>query len=492
MEDPNSGKIDLEGLKKQFSKIIDSLKKIQLKKIDFSKVREIESKKKITYLKIALSSFMIVTILALSVTGYRIHEAKLKAYDVYLGQYKMGTIRDQEEIQLVIENLKRDLSSRYHMDIALHEDISFEETKAKDQMITSVEDLERSFMEKVDFKVYGYMLKVNGLEVGSLKTKEEIEDIIERIKEPYIAMMEGIELKDIRIVEDIEIVKEEMPLYKIGNPEKIYEYLVTSTEVVRTHTVEVGESLWTIAKIYDLTVDDLITANPERNPDKLQIGDEIKLVVPKPVLTVATVAEVEYTEKVKFDTETEYDKNMYKTEKKTKVAGVSGEKLVTANEIKYNGILEEKEIVWEEVVKEPVTEVVVRGTKEPPKTVATGLFLMPTRGTISSRYGMRWGRMHNGLDIAAKMGTPINAADGGTVVFAGTKSTYGKMVEVDHGNGYKTRYAHCSSILVKVGDKVYKGQHIANVGNTGNSTGPHLHFEVLKNGKNQNPANFVK
>ncbi|MFA5577766.1 MAG: M23 family metallopeptidase, partial [Tissierellaceae bacterium] len=135
---------------------------------------------------------------------------------------------------------------------------------------------------------------------------------------------------------------------------------------------------------------------------------------------------------------------------------------------------------------------VVRGTKEPPKTVATGLFLMPTRGTISSRYGMRRGRMHNGLDIAAKTGTPINAADGGKVVFAGTKGTYGKMVEIDHGNGYKTRYAHCSSILVKVGDKVYKGQHIANVGNTGNSTGPHLHFEVLKNGKNQNPANFVK
>lgn len=100
--------------------------------------------------------------------------------------------------------------------------------------------------------------------------------------------------------------------------------------------------------------------------------------------------------------------------------------------------------------------------------------------------------MHYGIDIASKTGTPIYAADGGKVVYAGYKGNYGYLVEIDHGNGFKTRYAHCSKILVKVGDKVYKGQHIANVGNTGRSTGPHLHFEVLKNGKNQNPANYVR
>ena len=100
--------------------------------------------------------------------------------------------------------------------------------------------------------------------------------------------------------------------------------------------------------------------------------------------------------------------------------------------------------------------------------------------------------MHTGLDISASLGTPIKAADGGKVVFVGRKGAYGNMVEIDHGNGYKTRYAHCSKMLVKVGDKVYKGQHIANVGNTGRSTGPHLHFEVLKNGKSQNPSKYLK
>lgn len=100
--------------------------------------------------------------------------------------------------------------------------------------------------------------------------------------------------------------------------------------------------------------------------------------------------------------------------------------------------------------------------------------------------------MHRGLDIANSLGSSINAADGGTVIFSGYKGTYGYLVEIDHGNGYKTRYAHCSKLLVNKGDKVYKGQKIANVGNTGRSTGPHLHLEVLKSGVHQNPINYVK
>ena len=116
---------------------------------------------------------------------------------------------------------------------------------------------------------------------------------------------------------------------------------------------------------------------------------------------------------------------------------------------------------------------------------------MPTRGSISSRYGSRWGRMHWGLDIACRTGTPIKAADGGTVKSAGYNGAYGYMIEVNHGNGYVTRYAHCSKIYVKSGDKVYKGQTIGAVGSTGRSTGPHLHFEVLKNGVHQNPAKYL-
>lgn len=483
MENPNHIRMSLEYIRKKINKIIDCGKKIQIKNINFKSI----------HMKMVLTGLMIISIIALSITGYKASQIRLKAFDVYLGEDKVGTIRQQEEVLSIMDNLEKELAGTYNIDIVLDKDIKFEEVKAKDDLITSSDELKKEIKSKISFLVYGYVLKVNDMEVGALKTKEEIEDVINRIKQPYEeSNKEDTNIKEIKIVENVEIAKKEMPLYKIGNVEDLYNYLLTSSEEIKTHTVEVGESFWTIAKIYNLSVDDLISANPDKNPEKIQIGDEVKLVVPKPVLTVATVAEVEYNEKIKYETEFEYNDKMYKTEKKTKVAGANGERKVVANEVKHNGILVEKEIVKEEVLQNPTTEIIIKGTKEPPKTVATGAFSMPTRGTISSRYGMRNGRMHRGLDIAAKTGTAINAADGGKVVYAGYRGAFGNLVEIDHGNGFKTRYAHCSKILVKVGDKVYKGQHIANVGNTGRSTGSHLHFEVLKNGKNYNPSNYLK
>lgn len=483
MESPNYISASLEYIKRQVKKIVDYSKKIKLKDVNFKNI----------HMKIALTILMIISIVALSVTGYKANQIRLKAFDVYLGEEKIGTIRQQEEVTGIMNNLENELSGTYDMDIVLDKDIRFEETKAKDDLITPNEELKKVIKSKMSFLVYGYILKVNDVEVGALKTQQEVEDIINKIKQPYEDnVKEDRNIKEVKIVENIEIVKKEMPLYKIGSAEELYNHLLTSSEEIKVHKVEVGESFWTIARMYNLSVDELVAANPDKNPDRIQIGDEVKLVVPKPVLTVATVAEVEYTEKIKYETEIEYNDKMYKTEKKTKVAGASGEKAIVANEIRHNGILIDKEIVKEEILQNPTTEVIVRGTKEPPKTVATGIFSMPTRGKISSRYGMRNGRMHRGLDIAAKTGTAINAADGGKVVYAGYRGAFGNLVEIDHGNGFKTRYAHCSKILVKVGDKVYKGQHIANVGNTGRSTGSHLHFEVLKNGKNYNPSSYLK
>ena len=110
---------------------------------------------------------------------------------------------------------------------------------------------------------------------------------------------------------------------------------------------------------------------------------------------------------------------------------------------------------------------------------------------VSSPYGFRWGRPHQGIDLAAPVGTPIQASEKGRVVYSGWKQGYGNFVAVDHGHGMETHYAHCSKVLVHVGQEVRKGQMIAKVGNTGNSTGPHLHFEVVANGIHRNPIKFL-
>ena len=144
------------------------------------------------------------------------------------------------------------------------------------------------------------------------------------------------------------------------------------------------------------------------------------------------------------------------------------------------------------VTKEPVTAVISVGTKELPPKQGTGTFIYPVTGAkLTSRFGMRWGRMHYGIDLAIATGTKIRASDGGTVIFSGYSGSYGYVVKIDHGGGFVTVYAHCSKLHVKVGEKVYQGQHIANVGSTGRSTGPHCHFEVQYLGVQKNPLNYL-
>jgi murein DD-endopeptidase MepM/ murein hydrolase activator NlpD len=120
------------------------------------------------------------------------------------------------------------------------------------------------------------------------------------------------------------------------------------------------------------------------------------------------------------------------------------------------------------------------------------------KGWLSSYFGMRThplsGRreMHKGIDFAGKMGGPVIAVAKGVVTYAGKRYNYGDLVEIAHGNGYTTRYAHNSKILVSVGDTIEKGFQIAEIGSSGRSTGPHVHFEVLQNGRQINPVRFIR
>lgn len=115
----------------------------------------------------------------------------------------------------------------------------------------------------------------------------------------------------------------------------------------------------------------------------------------------------------------------------------------------------------------------------------------PTIGVLTSVFGKRDREFHTGIDLAAKTGTSIKAAQGGKVIFVGRKGNYGQTVIIDHMNGYNTLYGHNSKILVKVGQWVQARQNIALMGNTGRSTGPHLHFEVYKNNKVVDPLKYV-
>ena len=132
-------------------------------------------------------------------------------------------------------------------------------------------------------------------------------------------------------------------------------------------------------------------------------------------------------------------------------------------------------------------------SSEEPLSEVQGIGLIrPVGGTITSRYGPRWGRTHSGLDIATSTGTPIAAAASGTVVFSGWDNYgLGNCVKIDHGNGVQTVYGHCSALYVTQGQYVSQGEVISAVGSTGNSTGPHLHLEIRVNGVAQNPQLYL-
>lgn len=439
----------------------------------------------------ALISFMILVILSLGFTGYKINEINTRAFQVSLGEKSLGVVRSQEEALSIMEDIRKDISNTYSADCVLDKELTFVQTHAKDNELTDVNELKSSIKSNIDFLVAGYSINISGEIIGSVKTEQEAKLIIDKVKEPYLESTDGV-IKEVKILEDVQITRNDVPLNEVSEISDLIEFIKVGAEEIKTHVVEVGESFWTIAMIYDTTVDELISANPDRDPQKLKPGDEVKLVVPTSKLTVATIEEVEYTEDTDYETIVESNASMYTNQQKVKIEGQKGLSKIVASEVKHNGILVEKEIINEEVVKEPVNELVVKGTKEVPKTVATGIFIMPTRGTFTSGYGTRWGRMHRGIDIAASTGTLIYAADGGTVAYSGWQGTYGNMLEIDHGNGLKTRYAHTSKLLVSKGTKVYKGQEVAKVGNTGRSTGPHLHLEVLKNGVHVNPSKYVK
>lgn len=201
-----------------------------------------------------------------------------------------------------------------------------------------------------------------------------------------------------------------------------------------------------------------------------------------PLLVVSTVEEMNLTREILPDLETQEDDTMFQGQQRIIQEGEAGQSSVLSRVVKRCGVPVASNDLSAVTLSEATPLIVGTGTKAMPELPDGCLFLWPVQGPITSEFGYRFifgeNNFHRGLDIAAAAGTAINAAADGTVIFSGEKGTYGNLVILSHGNGFLTYYAHCSKLLVQVGDSVTQGQPIAAVGSTGRSTGPHCHFEV--------------
>lgn len=219
------------------------------------------------------------------------------------------------------------------------------------------------------------------------------------------------------------------------------------------------------------------------NSNGPESGDRIEISRENKPITVTMKESGTMSEVIKFKTIEKKTKSMYRGDREVTQKGVNGRQTITGTLVFENGKEVKRDIKSKEVLKKSVDKIVLVGTNDKPKWYPTGKYIIPVKNeVITSYFGSRWGRIHGGLDFGMPIGTPIYASDGGTVSRASYLGGYGLCVEVTHNNGTFTRYGHCSKVVVKVGDKVAQGEKIAEVGNTGNSTGPHLHFEIHPNG----------
>lgn len=435
--------------------------------------------------RIIILSGIIFTLLISTLTIY-----STRVYEVRIDNKYIGLVKNKSSVQEALKEIIKNAENEYGTKINNPDQISYKSVflVSKDKIVG---DTLRNLLEScVTITSKAFAINVDGKDIAFLKDKPSADEVLNKIKAPYIQNEEDAARVD--FIENVNIVEKEAPVNELKNPEDVLNNIIKQSGQIKKYTVQEGDVVSVIAEKYKLKTSEIQKANPNVNLNKISVGQVLSLTVPRYVINVRKSTYKNSEEKIPFKIEYEDTQELYKGDKKLKADGKEGRKLVNKEFVSINGILEETKIISENVLDQPKAQIILRGTKERPRTVATGIFMLPSRGSISSRFGERWGRPHTGIDIAVPKGTPNLAADGGVVTFADWENDYGKLVIIDHENGITTYYGHNDTINVKVGQRVAKGDVIGTAGTTGRVTGSNLHFEVRINGVPVDPLNYLQ
>lgn len=451
-------------------------------------------------------------------------------YTVILNDHVLGAMNSKEEAQqaLIIARgrISADAGTLVYMDPQLdvtQEEMVFGQRLSVDDMADAMYEVLGDSVISFD-KQDAYTIRINDYTV-TLATKEEIVELIDGVKENYdidnefqvritgnadaassefgleivkadigssgasnvLNFVDGevvIETGADTIFEDgtlamsfsetISVTPTEVNLDQISTVDEALAEITKETEEKTIYTVQSGDTLSQIASKYNLSISQICDLNEGLTENGIiGIGDEIVVTVPTPELSVRVFEEMTYEEA--YNAEVQYidDDTMYQGQYAEVQAGSEGYREVVAVVQYENGTEVSREIIKETVLVESTPRILRRGTQTPPT------YIKPLAGgVLTSGFGYRWGTNHNGIDWGVPTGTAVKASSGGVVIRSGWFSTYGICVDIQHPNGTMTRYAHLSKTLVSVGQTVEQGEQIARSGNTGNSTGPHLHFEI--------------
>ena len=404
----------------------------------------------------------------------------------------LGTVATEEEAEAVLASVEQSISEVVGYEYTIEDSVvSYSTGLSARADINDGQAIEDALNAQLGVIEHGYALYVDGQFIGATQTEGALEELLSQVAAAY----RNENTVSITFVERVQIIECDLPVESFTNLADIALLLNSTKAGEVTYTVKKGDCWSVIAQDHDMTSKELLALNPGYDIDKLQIGDVLIISNAVPFLTVVVTQMEYYIAEVTCDVEYIDDPNMWQGDTVIVSKGTHGTADTSAL-VTYQGTIElKREIVSQTIITEPITQVERRGTAPRPSWAPTGTFRWPTHGRLSSKFGTRYifgsYSFHGGIDIANSYGTDIVAADGGIVTFSGTSGNYGKLIIIDHQNGYKTYYAHCSKLLVKVGDKVHKGQHIAEMGSTGRSTGNHLHFEVRYKNERKDPLKYL-
>lgn len=429
---------------------------------------------------------------------------------VYANGEEVGVVSDEEKVERFEASKKQQLAQN-------PEDLKMV-VKAPEVEFTH----ERAFNAKTNdqavlselgrlFSAYpvAMELKVDGKRVGVVKNKEEADKLLDQIKNNAVASMQkkkepgkvGIlsasaaaqpgsgELQKAEFVQKVEVQEVPVQAEDVVPVDQLQQKLETGDVQPTKYTVEKGDCVSCIAKKLNIPKQVIYQNNPWISDDMIKVGQQLDLTVLQPTLSVRTVEKIVENQEIQYETEYRQDNSMRLGTTQLISPGQNGLKKLTIELTRVNGMLEEEKVLSEEIVQQPVKEIAVKGTKVV-LGEGTGKFAWPVAGaSITSTFGTRWGAFHKGIDIVGNRN--IMSSDNGKVVFAGVKAGYGNCVIIDHLNGYQTLYGHMSQLSTSTGKIVEKGEKIGIMGSTGDSTGVHLHFEVLKNETPDNPLKYL-
>lgn len=314
---------------------------------------------------------------------------------------------------------------------------------------------------------------------GEQTTERQTEDVSAQAAEDgikYVGFSEAIQVMETYVGKD-----------QIKDRDTAFNEITVENDEESIYVVEPGDCLSIIAEKNNMSIDQIKELNPDiESDDDIYYDDRLNVTVPTAAVQILVEKQETYEEEYNAEVVYEDDNSMYIGENEVVQEGVPGKHIVT-DLVTYKGDTEtDREQLEENVQVAAVAQIVKRGTKSKPT------YMFPvTNWNVTSNFGYRWGRLHAGTDVGVPIGTTVRASRGGQVITAGWLGGYGNCVIIDHGDGVATRYGHLSEVTVSVGQYVDQGQQIALSGNTGRSTGPHLHFEIRINGEAVDPLPYL-